>query len=102
MNAAYQTLSTIYEIVKSDAAPTTYLCTPHELILRQTEDWNAIQKHLEALAAEQLIIIKQLDKIAICITQAGINKVKAVKNNFVNKHFTIQVSNDETIKKTSL
>jgi predicted transcriptional regulator len=89
MTAAYQTLSIIYDIVKSDTAPHTYLCTPHEIILRQTEDWKSIQKHLETLAAEQLIIIKQLDKIAISITAAGIAKAKALKNNFVNKDFAL-------------
>jgi predicted transcriptional regulator len=89
MTEAYQTLSIIYNIVKSDPAPHTYLCTPHEIILRQTEDWKSIQKHLESLAAEQLIIIKQLDKIAISITAAGIAKAKALKNNFVNKDFVL-------------
>ncbi|MCW3105911.1 MAG: hypothetical protein JWQ09_417 [Segetibacter sp.] len=88
MEACYQTLSTIYEIVKSDPSPHTYLCTPHEIILRQTQDWFSIQKHLEALAAEKLITIKQLDKIAISISPAGIAKAKSLKNNFVNNNFS--------------
>ncbi|MDB5245959.1 MAG: hypothetical protein JWQ40_353 [Segetibacter sp.] len=88
MEACYQTLSTIYEIVKSDPSPHTYLCTPHEIILRQTQDWSLIQKHLEALAAEKLINIKQLDKIAISINPEGITKVKSLKNNFVNNNFS--------------
>jgi endonuclease III-like uncharacterized protein len=96
MTEAYQTLSIIYNIVKSDPAPHTYLCTPHEIILRQTEDWKSIQKHLESLTAEQLIIIKQLDKIAICITAAGIAKAKALRNNYVNKNFILgEVKNSE-------
>jgi hypothetical protein len=99
MNATYNTLSIIYDIVKTDPAPHTYLCTPHEIILRQTEDWTSIQKHLELLAAEQLIVIKQLDKIAICITQAGITKAKALKNNFINKNFTIDVPKSVAINK---
>lgn len=88
MEACYQTLSAIYEIVKSDPSPHTYLCTPHEIILRQTEDWLSIQKHLELLAAEKLITIKQLDKIAISINPAGIAKAKSFKNNFVNNNFS--------------
>lgn len=90
METCYQTLSTIYEIVKSDPSPHTYLCTPHQIILRQPGDWGTIQKHLELLAIEKLITIKQLDKIAISITPEGIAKVKSVKNKFVNVDFTFQ------------
>lgn len=88
MEPCYQTLSTIYDIAKSDPSPHTYLCTPQAIILRQTQDWASIQKHLELLAAEQLITIKQLDKLVICITHAGIAKAKSIKNNFVNKNFS--------------
>jgi endonuclease III-like uncharacterized protein len=88
MEGCNQTLSTIYEIVKSDPSPHTYLCTPHEIILRQTQDWSSIQKHLEVLAAEKLITIKHLDKIAISISPAGIAKAKALKNNFLNNNFS--------------
>jgi predicted transcriptional regulator len=99
MNACYQTLSTIYDIVKTDPTPTTYLCTPHEIILRHNEDWTSIQKHLEVLAAEKLVAIKQLDKIVVCITSEGIAKAKMVKNNFVNKAFKLpsEKSTDLTI-----
>ncbi len=88
MEPYYQTLSAIYDIVKSDPSPHTYLCTPQAIILRQTQDWDSIQKHLEALGAEQLITIKKLDKIVICITEAGIIKAKSIKNNFVNNNFS--------------
>ena len=93
MEACYQTLATIYEIVKSDPSPHTYLCSPHQIILNQTADWFAIQKHLEVLAAEKLIIVKQLDKIAISITFDGIAKAKSFKNNFVNNNFSFQNDN---------
>ncbi|HSU50352.1 MAG TPA: hypothetical protein VLJ41_07175 [Segetibacter sp.] len=89
MEACYKTLSVIYDIVKSDPSPHTYLCTPHQIILRQTEDWLSIQKHLEVLAAEKLITIKQLDKIAITINHDGIAKVKSFKNNFVNQNYSL-------------
>ena len=97
MEACYQTLTTIFEIVKSDAAPTTYLCTPHEIILRQTQDWGTIQKHLETLAKEQLVTIKQLDKMAISITTAGIAKAKSLRNNFVSKDFKLPVQDGKNI-----
>ncbi len=87
MEARYETLLTIYDIVKSDPSPHTYLCTPHEIILRQTQEWPLTQKHLDVLAAEKLVSIRQLDKIAISITEAGITKAKFLRNNFVNNHF---------------
>jgi hypothetical protein len=90
MEACYETLSAIYEIVKSDPSPHTYLCTPHQIILSQSHDWLSIQKHLEFLAAEKFVIIKQLDKIVISITAAGIVKARSLKNNFVNNNFSFQ------------
>jgi hypothetical protein len=92
MEAHYETLSTIYEIVKSDPEPTTYLCTPHEIILKHTIEWVSIQKQLEVLASEKLIVIKQLDKIAISITSSDIAKAKAIKNNFVNNNFILPIA----------
>src|SRR3954451_5722715 len=98
MESHYQTLSVIYEIVKSDTSPHTFLCTPQAIILRHTLDWASIQKHLEILAGEQLITIKQLDKMVICITLAGMVKAKSIRNNFINKNFSFsQDSNADLI-----
>jgi hypothetical protein len=88
MEDRYQTLLAIYDIVKSDHSPHTYLCSPQQIILRQTQDWPLIQKQLETLAIEKLVTIKQLDKIAITITPTGIAKAKSFKNNFVNNNFS--------------
>lgn len=88
MEACYETLLTIYDIVKSDPSPHTYLCTPHEIILRQTQEWSSTKAQLDVLAIENFVTIKQLDKIAISITQAGISKAKSLRNNFVNNHFS--------------
>lgn len=97
MEACYQTLSTIYDIVKSDTAPETYLCTPHQIILRQTIDWTIFQNHLNLLETEKLITVKQLDKMAICITAAGIAKAKSLRNNFVNTNFSFSNRDEENI-----
>jgi predicted transcriptional regulator len=97
MEACYQILTTIYEIVKTDPAPETYLCTPHQIILRQSLDWTSFQQHLEMLATEKLITIKQLDKMAVCITPAGIAKAKSLKNNFVNNNFSFSKSDEESM-----
>ncbi len=88
MEPHYQTLSVIYDIVKADSSPHTYLCSPQAIILRHTQDWAFIQKHLEILAAEQLVSMRQLDKMVICITQAGIAKAKSIRNNFTNTNFS--------------
>jgi hypothetical protein len=61
MEPRYRTLRTIYEIVKNDPEPLNYLCRPREIILRQYEDLNIIQQHLELLKVENLIITKRLD-----------------------------------------
>src|SRR4051794_39053755 len=91
MEACYLTLTTIYEIVKTDPDPQTYLCTPHEIVLRLSQgDWTSIQKHLEILSAEKFITIKHLDKIAISITPAGITKAKSLKNNFISNNFSFK------------
>ncbi len=87
MEACYTTLTAIYDIVKSDPSPHTYLCTPREIILRQTQDWSSIEQHLKILAAENLVTIKQLDKMVISINPSGIVKAKALKNNFINDNF---------------
>lgn len=97
MEDRYQTLSAIYEIVKSDPSPDTYLCTPHQIILRHTQDWLLIQKHLETLALEKLVTIKQLDRIAISITPEGIAKAKSVKNNFVNNSFSFRKEENKPV-----
>jgi hypothetical protein len=81
MEDQYKTLLAIYEIVKSDRSPHTYLCSPQEIILRQPQDWKMIQTHLETLVLEKMVTIKQLDKIVISITQTGIAKARSFHSN---------------------
>ncbi len=97
MEDCYHTLSAIYEIVKSDTAPHTYLCTPHEIILRHSQDWKEIERHLTVLTNEKLITVKQLDKIVISITHEGIVKAKSLKNNFVSSNFSFNTRDKEIL-----
>ncbi len=76
MEEEYLTLKTIFDIVKHDPSPETYLCSAREIILRQLNDWDIIKLHLQSLAEKDLILIKHLDKIAISITGKGIEKIK--------------------------
>ena len=78
MEQQYYTLQTIYNIVKEDSQPHTYLCNTREIIVRQLFGWDDIKTHLELLATEQLITIRQLGSVAISITPAGLEKVKSL------------------------
>lgn len=77
MEEEYLTLQTIFDIVKNDSNPETYLCSAREIILRQFNGWEIIQTHLQSLAEKEFVIVKQLDKIAISITQRGIDYLKS-------------------------
>ena len=77
MGDEYITLQTIFNIVKNDSHPETYLCSAREIILRQLNEWDTIQHHLKILDEKGFVIIKQLDKMAICITASGIEKIKS-------------------------
>jgi hypothetical protein len=79
MEDAIVTLKTIYEIVKNEANPETYLCSAREIILRQFNGWDAIENHLRVLEERELVVVKHLDKIAISITQKGIDEVRSGK-----------------------
>jgi hypothetical protein len=81
MEPRYQTLRTIYDIVKHDPQPHTYLCRPREIILRQFLDWGIIQQHLKVLEEEQLVATRQLDTLTILITRAGIDKLHSFVGN---------------------
>lgn len=80
MEEEYLTLQTIFDIVKNDANPQTYLCSAREIILRQFNGWDVIQGHLQLLAEKEFVVVKHLDKIAISITQSGIDRVKAASS----------------------
>ena len=86
MDPQYQTLQAIYNIVKNDAQPTTYLCSTRDIILRQVSGWSSIEKHLELLEMEKLIVIKKLDRVVICITSAGIETIEALTQHESSNH----------------
>jgi hypothetical protein len=73
MEPKYATLKTIYEIVKNEANPITYNCTPAQVILRQSQPWDNIMRQLDDLATEALITI-QKPRNSICITAKGMEK----------------------------
>ena len=82
METQYKTLQTIYSITNQDPQPLTYQCRPREIILRQFQDWNVIQEHLQLLEGEGLVVTIQKDTLIITITAAGIEKVLSENFNY--------------------
>lgn len=77
MDNHYQTLTVLYNLVRYDTRPESYLCPPRDLILRHHEmPWDGIELNLQALAKEGLIIFRQLNGLFISITAAGIEKAQ--------------------------
>lgn len=77
MEGHYKTLQTIYVITGEDPKPETYKCRPREIILRQSQSWTTIEKHLRTLQDERLVKITQEDTVVIFITKEGIKKVNS-------------------------
>jgi len=74
MERRYQTLQTLYTLVKDMPNPTQYQCLPRQLILYLTFDWATIYSHLIELEKEGLVLIVQAVNIQFSITQNGIEK----------------------------
>ncbi|TDO28888.1 hypothetical protein [Sediminibacterium goheungense] len=77
MDNTYQTLQTLYRIVREETHPEQYLCTPREMVLHSTFGWDLIHKHLISLAEEGLVILQQLDTPHCYITPEGIELVRS-------------------------
>jgi hypothetical protein len=75
MDKRYITLLTLAGIVRETPHPTQYLCTPREMILHSTFDWDLIHKHLLSLHEEGLVIMGQADTLQFSLTLPGMNKV---------------------------
>lgn len=67
----YQTLQTIYDLVKNDARPTSSVLFPNEIIVRQNFPWDESVKHLDELKSEKLIDILQHSPALILLTEQG-------------------------------
>ncbi len=74
MDKRYVTLRTLAGIVRDTPHPTQYLCTPREMILHSTFDWDLIHKHLVSLREEGLVLIGQADTLQFSLTSTGMDK----------------------------
>ena len=80
MENKYQTLQTIYELVKNDAHPTSSVLYPNEIIVRQNFPWDEIVKYLDELKSENLINILQHSPAVIFITEQGFQYIRSARS----------------------
>ncbi len=59
----YETLKTLSIIAEESPKPTQYQCTPREMILNSSSDWDKINRDLLTLQSESLVQITQADTI---------------------------------------
>lgn len=69
----YQTLQTIYELVRKDDRPVLSMVNPREIILRLDFGWDVIVTHLYELKQEGLVDIVQLNIAQISLTGKGLD-----------------------------
>lgn len=79
MEKKYQTLQTIYELVKNDPHPTSSVLHPNEIIVRQNFPWDESVQHLDELRSEHLIDILQHSPALIFITEQGYQYIHSGK-----------------------
>lgn len=68
----FSVLKIIFDIVKEDAYPLTYVIKPRELILRSMLDWSVIHTALADLENEGLVVTQQKDTLQILLTSKGL------------------------------
>jgi predicted transcriptional regulator len=76
MEKQYSTLQTLSTIVQEMSQPTQYRCTPREMILHSTFDWELIQKHLTQLQEEGFVEISKADTLQFSITEKGFSFIE--------------------------
>lgn len=71
METRYATLQTIFDLVKEEVSPTQYPCALNQVLVRQNHPWDVLLSHLQLLAAEELVQLRQLGTLQISITDKG-------------------------------
>lgn len=84
MENKYQTLQTIYELVKNDAHPTSSVVHPNEIIVRQNFPWDESVKYLDELRSENFINILQHSPALIFITEKGFEFILSIRSQLKN------------------
>lgn len=79
MLSQYETLKILSTIAEGSPKPTQYQCTPRELILRSSADWDSINRDLHKLESEALVQISQAATPVFSITPKGMNKIHSLE-----------------------
>jgi hypothetical protein len=72
METQYATLQTVFDLVKEEVSPTQYPCALNQVLVRQNQPWDVLLSHLQLLAAEELVQLRQVGTLQISITDKGI------------------------------
>ena len=80
METRYTTLKTVFDLVKEERSPTTYPCALNQVLVRQNQPWDVLLNHLQRLADEELVQLKQVGTLQISITNKGIEKAEQLIN----------------------
>ena len=97
MDNRYVTLAVLAGIVQEASHSTQYACTPREMILHSTFDWDMIHKHLLSLTEEGFVLISPADAMQFSITHAGLDKVGLEER--TAKKLTIQFGRQQPVNK---
>ena len=97
MDNRYVTLAVLAGIVQETSHSTQYACTPREMILHSTFDWDMIHKHLVSLTEEGLVLISPADTMQFSITSAGLDKVGSEEKS--TKSLTVQFRTEQPFSK---
>ncbi|HEY0433051.1 MAG TPA: winged helix-turn-helix domain-containing protein [Chitinophagaceae bacterium] len=79
MDNKYQTLQTIYDIVRTNPHPTSTVVYPNEIIVRQNLPWDESVKYIDELYSENLVEIVHHSPAVIYLTDKGIQYLMSLK-----------------------
>lgn len=80
METRYATLKTVFDLVKEEVSPTHYPCAINQVLVRQNQPWDVLLNHLQLLADEDLVQLRQIGTLQISITDKGIKKAEEFLN----------------------
>lgn len=78
METRYATLKTVFDLGKEEVSPSSYPF--NQVLVRQNQPWDVLLNHLQLLADEELVELKQLGTLQISITNKGREKAAQLKN----------------------
>ena len=69
-----------FAIMKEEVSPTHYPCAINQVLVRQNQPWDVLLNHLQLLADEELVQLRQVGTLQISITDKGMKKAEELPN----------------------